>query len=119
MSRAKADAAFRAAVKEFIAAHDRDEGGDPMQSGHGGLITESTKAKEAVKLALDALEAWDGVIEVIDTNVPPNIREHEGELVVELYAGTLTMRAPVGEGDWFSRKARVTLKDDPDYWRRV
>jgi hypothetical protein len=111
MTRAVAVDRLREAVKAFIEAHDRDQGGDPARQGHGGLITESTKPKEACKRALADLEMWDGIIEIIETPVPPNLRHVDGRLVIELYAGTMTMRAAVGDGQWLARKARIAFDE--------
>ena len=99
-------------AEAFIEAHKRDEGGDPLQAGHGGLVTlASTKARESCERAASDLKAWDGIIEVIETPVPPNLRHVDGVLVIELYAGTLTMRAEVGSGEWLARKARITFDE--------
>jgi hypothetical protein len=54
---------------------------------------------------------WDGIIEIIETPVPPNLRHVAGRLVVELYAGTMTMRAEVGDGQWLARKARIAFDE--------
>jgi hypothetical protein len=112
MTRAVAVDRLRTAVKAFIEAHRLDEGGDPLKAGHGGLVTRaSIKAREDCARLLSELDVWDGIIEIIETPVPPNLRHVDGRLVVELYAGTMTMRAAVGDGQWLSRKARIAFDE--------
>jgi hypothetical protein len=47
----------------------------------------------------------------IDTPTPPVLRLIDGALFIEVTNGSLTMRAPIGDGSWFFSQVVTKLVD--------